>query len=299
MRLYVRLLVMMFCGLPVLADNAEIGALAASPYELAKFVETHANFDWKPLWRALNMKDEELFLPVCDEAFRGVPACSSEIINVADRRQLILVLEHRSSQFAVFLRYRSVGTDVWQFSGAYQPFVKYFPPEHRLTRFGAKPFLVVTGQGNAGTGVSSKIESWMDLTREGLAPVLAFTSEGHYSPLPEGIWRSSGGSVVAMDTEPVERITVAFHIEFEAVISADERLRIGERRDRIVYDRARDGTFKANRQLSTATEEQVADFYEDFEYDDFSDTEFLNFNLKGLSALAKNGDTKSPYSKSS
>jgi len=45
-------------------------------------------------------------------------------------------------------------------------------------------------------------------------------------------------------------------------------------------------------QLSTATEEQVEDFYEDFEFNDFDDAEFLKFNLTGFTALAKGNDSK-------
>ena len=56
------------------------------------------------------------------------------------------------------------------------PLVKYFRPEHRVTRFGGKPFLIVTGQGISGSGISSKIESWIDLTREEFEPVLNFMS---------------------------------------------------------------------------------------------------------------------------
>jgi hypothetical protein len=202
------------------------------------------------------------------------------------------MLEHRSSEFEVFLRYQSVGAGVWQFSGAYAPFVKYFHPEHRVTRFGSKPFLVVTGQGNAGTGVSSKVESWIDLTEKGFAPVFAFTSEGHYRPLPDGIGRSTGGIVASMTTNPTERITVAFHVEFEAVVSADERLRIGERRDRVVYTRTASGQFEPDEALSTATTEELEDFYEDFESDDFEDGELLKFNLKGFTAVATGGETR-------
>jgi hypothetical protein len=161
------------CGLAGSAQADEISTAVASPYRLAKYVETHANFDWDPIWKALGLREQGAFLPRCEEEQEGVAPCSSELISVMDPRQVIVVLEHRDSRFEVILRYQSVGAGVWRFSGAFSPFVKYFHPEHRLTRFGAKPFLIVTGQGQAGTGLSSKVESWIDLTVEGSRPVLA------------------------------------------------------------------------------------------------------------------------------
>jgi len=284
------LLVMLSGGLVCFADVESLSSFAASPYNLAKYVETHSNFDWEPLWRALNV-DAGIFLPRCDGGFQGVPSCSSEIIMV-DPLQLIVILEQRSSMFEVFLRYQGDGPGIWHFSGAYAPFVKYFHPEHRFTRLAAKPFLVVTGQGAAGTGISSKIESWIDLTRGGLDPVLQFTSQAHDEPLPEGIGRSILGFVVSISSDPIERITVAFDIKFEAVEGLDNRYFIGERGDRVVYTRDKSGQFELDEPLSTATSEQVEDFYESFGSDTFDDGEFLEFNLKGLAAIAKGTDSK-------
>jgi hypothetical protein len=286
-------LVVLWCGLTGFADAEEIRAVAASPYDLAKFVETHSNFDWKPLWQALNITDESILLPACEESFKGIPSCSSELITVTDPLQVILILEHRPSGLEVFLRYQSGGAGIWQFSGAYAPFVKYFHPEHRVTRLGTNPFLVVTGQGDAGTGVSSKIESWIDLTREGLKPVLQFTSEAHYQPFLNGIGRSTRGFVSSFSSDPVERITVAFHIKFEALEGPENRYRMGERIDRVVYTRVGSGQFELDQPLSTATGEEVEDFYEDFDSDGFEDEEFLKFNIKGLIAIAKGTDEKS------
>ena len=272
------------------ADAQNLSAVVASPYHLAEFVETHSNFDWKNVWRALKITDQSIFLPACDEDPNGPSSCSTEIVTVVDPRQLILILEHRSSSFQVFLRYQSKGQDKWQFSGAYAPFVKYFRPEHRITRLGPKPFLVITAQGAAGTGVSSKVESWIDLTKPGLEPVLDFTSEADYQPFAEGIARHTSG-VASITSVPVERITVAFHIEFDGV-EGDNLLRVGERTDRVVYTRAKSGQFELDEPLSTATSKQIDEFYQDFDSNDFDNRDFLEFNFKGLMAIANGRDSK-------
>ena len=192
--------------------------------------------------------------------------------------------------FEVFLRYQSVGAGAWRFSGAYAPEVKYFHPEHRLARFGGKPFLIVTEQGQAGTGLSSKVESWIDLTMEGFRPVLAFTAEGDYDPPFNGVGRSVRGFVVSMTTQPVERITVAFDIEFEGF---EDRLPIGGRRDQVVYSRTGRGDFELDQSLSTATAKEVEDFYENVDGHDNDDkAEFLKFHLKGLTGVATGEDNK-------
>jgi hypothetical protein len=120
----------------------------------------------RPLWQALGIKDESVFLPACEEDFKGVPPCSSEVITITEPPQVILLLEHRESSFQVFLRYENVGSSQWRVSGAYAPNVKYFRPEHRILRFGAKPFLVITEQGISGSGVSSKDPSVPTLMRQ-------------------------------------------------------------------------------------------------------------------------------------
>ncbi len=280
-----------FLGLASLARSETISETVASPYRLAKFVETHQDFDWDPIWRAL--KTDQAFLPRCEKVFEGVSPCSSELITVAGNpARIILILEENDSMFQVFLRYDSFGAGAWRFSGAFAPFVKYFRPEHRIRRVCTKPFLVVTSQGTAGTGQSSKIEYWVDLTRVQFKPVLNFTSEGHSLP-PDGIGSEVNSFVVAVATQPVERISVALKVDFEEVQNYRVlRLLVG-REDTVVYVRNGGGRFEIDRTESTATNEEVKRFYD---ADSFTDEEFLKFNIKALSDLAvTKGDARIPW----
>jgi hypothetical protein len=281
------LLLAIALNLIALTHAQDVATAASSPDELSRFVDTHTNFAWEPLWRALNLTEQGIFLPPCEASNRGVPSCSVEIITVVNPPQAIVILEHRSSMFQVFLRYQSIVPGAWKFAGAFAPGVKYFPPEHRVTRFGTKPFLVVSGQGVSGTGVSSKLESWLDLTAEGFAPALRFTSEGHDSPRPEGIGRVTKARVLSMVSKPVERITVAYSIEFEAIEVPDTTFPIGGRQDRVAYTRSKSGNFEIDEAHSTATSDQVESFYENFEETGFDSEDLLKFNFKGLSAIAK------------
>lgn len=165
-----------------------------------------------------------------------------------------------------------------------------------------KGVLVVTGQGVSGSGVSSKVEAWIDLSRERFEPVLLFTSEARSAPLPEGIWRTTSGLVSSITVDSVERITVAYHIVFDAaelpgkpceIRDLAEPCRVGERIDRVVYTRRSNGLFEMDEALSTATQKEVEDFYEDFDRDNFDPEEFLKFNFQGLTGIARGSDGKS------
>jgi hypothetical protein len=131
--------------------------------------------------------------------------------------------------------------------------------------------------------MSSKIESWIDLTREKFKPVLNFMSEGHYLTWP--MERNIHGAVESLTTQPVERVTVAFDIRFHLESKAGENVPICERSDRVVYTRTDGGDFKLEPSLSTATAKDVESFYDNLETK-FSNADFLKFNLKGLIALA-------------
>jgi hypothetical protein len=68
----------MISGWTAFAEPNDLAASAASPYELERYVETHRDFDWEPLRKAVGIKkDESISLPRCEGAFRGIYVCSS------------------------------------------------------------------------------------------------------------------------------------------------------------------------------------------------------------------------------
>ena len=85
--------------------------------------------------------------------------------------QAIVRLRYIPGLFNTYLRFVSGGVGSWRFAGAFAPDVKYFEPRHGLIRFGDKPFLLVTGQGYSGSGLSTELQSWLDLSRSGMEPV--------------------------------------------------------------------------------------------------------------------------------
>ena len=143
--------------------------------------------------------------------------------------------------------------------------MKYFEPRHKIIRFGEKPFLLVTGQGESGSGVSSEYESWIDLTRPDLQPVFGYTKTGQMSGLGRNLGTDVNATLISLETHPSERIEIARSIHFSAVTNEDGNLSLGRRLPvRTVYSRRPDGTFVLDKALSNVPEEEVEDLFESF-----------------------------------
>ena|SRR5579864_1954376 len=85
--------------------------------------------------------------------------------------KVIVILTHEPSNFQAYLRYRRLGANRWKFAGAFSPFVKYFAPEHRIVRLVREAVSRYQRTSNAGSGLSSKVEQWIDLTLDDFQPV--------------------------------------------------------------------------------------------------------------------------------
>ena len=273
------------------ADSAsDLIRAARSPFDIERFIQTDAAFEWEPLWKALQIK-EHIFLPRCEEWGGPMPACTSELIAVTDPPQTILLLHHEPSMFAVFLRFSRESnngrTETWRFAGCYQPNVKYFSPHHRRIVFANKPYLLIVEQGNAGSGLFSKVETWLDLTVPIFEPVFAYTVSGHKSDSPPGVHRSVTGMIVSSHTDPIERIHVRYTIDFSTeehgVIPA-----LGQKTDTAVYARV-DGRFVLDEKLSTTTQKQINALYEDLD-SNISNEDVLRFSFASLREIAVTGN---------
>src|SRR5271157_4992863 len=79
-----------FLPRPVFADDdAELAQAAKSPYDIARFVDTHKTFEWTPLWKALGITDNAARLMRSEEQGE---TCSEDLITVLDPPQVIVLL---------------------------------------------------------------------------------------------------------------------------------------------------------------------------------------------------------------
>jgi hypothetical protein len=273
-------------ALPLAASagvDEELAQAAKSPYDIARFVDTHLTYRWEPLWKALGLENEgDVFIRPCGES-SGRRGCFEELITVLDPFQVILTLRHNLVEQEVYLRFlRTSGPDnpgPWTFGGYYSPLVKYFEPRHRTVRFGTKPFLVVTRQGVSGSGLSSEVEDWMDLTLPKFEPVFSLTTEGHREGSPDRIGLETNGSVVSMESDPVEGFQVVFGARFMY-----EQEWLGYRVDTAVYVRRGDD-FVYDATRSETPKADIDNIY-NLEDDRPSNEDYLRYLLPELKKIA-------------
>lgn len=180
-----------------LAQNApepEIARAAKSPYDLARYIDSHEKIDWPTLWRALGIKPD-LGLSCSSD-------CVTELIVVENPEQAILIVE-AFLQYDVYLRFGKGAAGNWRFGGEYHAWIRgEHPRRHEIYRVGNTRFLRVLRQGPRGSGVDAEVEDWLDLSRTGVQPVFSFTVRGHEDVLGVGISREIDADASA--TSPTE-----------------------------------------------------------------------------------------------
>jgi hypothetical protein len=260
---------------------------ARSPEDVQRFVETHSTFDWGPLWSALKLPAQTTPRPCTAESAWHV--CSSELITILGPAQTIVHIQRSDSGSETYLRYmrqsNTLGPPLWRFAGMFQSSAKYFPTRHRILMFANTPFLAVTGQGVNGTGVSSEVESWMDLRDAAFTPVFSYSSEGQYAALVSGyVSRRFRGTVVALRKDPAESVTVSYHMDFADDQNPNQIFHLGAREDSVVFTRS-GGTFALDATASTVRKTEYDSLYAKFG-DAFSCDQLVHYDFAALNDIA-------------
>ncbi|HEX4232161.1 MAG TPA: hypothetical protein VHZ07_26070 [Bryobacteraceae bacterium] len=175
-------------GLAQDAPDSDLVRAAKSPYALARYIDSHMGFAWEPLWKTLGI-EERIFIQPCGELSGGALGCSTEIIDIQNPDQVILIVQGDMPVYDVYLRFEKGSKGDWDFAGEYGVNIRNHPRRHEITRVRGTPFLRVSRQGVYGSGVDSEIEDWIDLTQPDFNPVFSFTVQGHDSEYASGIGR--------------------------------------------------------------------------------------------------------------
>jgi len=164
--------------------NTQLDELSrtSSPYDLARYIDSHTGFEWESLWRAMGITDPPSMQP-CEPPGNS---CTVHLFTEFQPTQVILVVENWP--FSAYLRFRADGT-AWRYAGAFEAYHKNYPPRHEITRMNDKTFLRISNQGASGSDIDSEVESWLDLSLPGFRPVFGFTVQGRENRFGFGVSR--------------------------------------------------------------------------------------------------------------
>jgi len=267
-------------------SDPELVQAARSPYDIQRFVETHFNFDWGPLAKALNIKDG---IGLDCEGDQERHNCSSELITIMDPPRTVVCLTAlpMNETYLVFIpESQPDGLPQWRFAGHFHQFVRYWELEHRIVTLGKRPYLVMNEQGISGTGVASEIENWRDLTGPDFDPVLSYTTKGHYEGSERSFIRDFEATTISTEEKPVPSITLSYRLDFSGYRNPPlepDLLGLGHRSDKVVYGRTPEGRFTIDTKSSSLTSAGVLALYSD---KGPACEEFLKYALAPLKEIA-------------
>ena len=237
----------LLAGCVLAADDA--ASLAQDPYHLAQFINSHPRVDLTTVRVALRMDDPAVLGQSCEEG-----DCHAEVIEVTGSKpaQVILWNSYKLRKTAFWLRYQREPGAPWGFVSGNRVTGRIFDPERRLVTAFGKQFFVVTGLGLAGAGLSSKVESWFDLSLPRSQAVLAFTSEGNrIGPAPylvHGV--NASASVVQRGASQVIRVEYAASFGTDSNEGRQPALRLADSHATADYVPQPDGRFKPDPRAS-------------------------------------------------
>lgn len=157
----------------------EIVRAAKSPYDLARYINSHDEIDWAPLWQALGV-DVSLGLACAMN-------CAAELIVIDDPAQAILIV-NASLPFDVYLRFAKEAGGAWRVTGKYYANVwDGTPHRHEIVRAGDTLFLLISTHGAHGSDIDEEMEVWIDLSIPSFEPVFSYSVRGHSDALSGGI----------------------------------------------------------------------------------------------------------------
>jgi hypothetical protein len=107
-------------------SSDDLARASKSPYNLARYIDSHLGFRWEPLWTALGVVDKDVNLFPCET--RG--DCTTELITFLDPDQTILHVQDGAA-WDTYLRYVGTPTTGWRFAGSFNPMFRYFPRRPR------------------------------------------------------------------------------------------------------------------------------------------------------------------------
>lgn len=142
---------------------------------------------------------------------------------------------------------------------------------------------MISEQGYAGTGLSTKTQNVFDISRPQFLPVLSYLEEGYEAPYPDGITRDVHGFLANFEKGRRDVIKIHYSVRFSTTQAGHD---LGRKQADAVYARTGTGDFHFQSRLSSATRKEIEKIYEGYDQDGMTDDEFIHYNFANLKRIA-------------
>jgi len=259
------------------------GAQTTTPYDLARFLSSHKETEWKSMWKAWGIPKADI--PGCDSP----GSCTVDLVTLSAPPQAIIVIQSLPSDY--YLRFRNVGPN-WRYAASTSTFNKNFGRRYEIAQIAGTPFLKISSQGANGSNWDSEIESWFDLSSKKFEPVFAFTPQGNEFRTGFGVCRD----IRAFASEGMEG---TIELDIEIRFSLLRKIDLGFARYKAHYERAgNEAEFKRIR-ITPAGGSARPVSKDDFEKlvnieteDGPSESQLVEFAMPRLREIASGPDTE-------
>jgi hypothetical protein len=278
------------------AQQTELAVASKSPFQLARYLESHKIVDWGALRSSLGTRDPlgigdppSLYVP-CGEAPEN--PCSTQVVTVLNPDQEILIIQgNLVRRNDVYLRYLRKTNGEWQFAGERRAWVNEYPRRHEVMRLDGKPFLKISrDRSQAGGALMQEVEDWFDLTQPGFDPVFSFTAQGSCEPFSFAVGHTVRAQAIGRQASGLETIDLILNIHFDGPGLDMAATYVG------VYDRSSGEKKFSLRRACSGLNRSAAIPTEDFEglggvdFDKLSNQRLLFYAFSGLQKIASGSD---------
>jgi len=289
--------------LPHAPTHNQLEPPSLSPYDIGSFINAQPGSDLTNIWQGLGIRklniggnekpdaNESKFLTQCGN-------CQAESfeyeLDGEGGSEVLLRIEDRLKEECRYLVFKWVGEGMneWRLLGHIDhDFGRYRMPQHLVLLSGGRPWLVIQGQGASGSGVALYFDRVFLITRNRLAEVISYNSEGHQSDFE--YTKEFSGHIVSCGIEDgLATAEIEFFVTYFAgdYSKPSHPITLFAKSQKAVLLRRlsnRVATLDVNHSELTHNELDAV-----YNIDSLSNEDFLKYNYQELSRIAQGTDTK-------
>jgi len=274
-----------------------------SPYDIESFINAHPQANLAELWqrigiRGLNFAQGWQGDTTLSQFLASCTNCSAETfgydLDSEPGSEVLLRIEDRLSETCRYLVFKSLGRlGTWRLIGHIDHnFGRYMMPHHLILLSNGRSWLVITQQGQSGTGVALYFDRLFLVEHGALREVMRYTSKGHQSTFTSEPERDFSGRILNCEVRNgVARIEIEFAVTYLREDLSNPSL------DAALFTKKQKALFvgKLGRKRfaldATRSDLSQNELEAVYDVDSLTNESFLKYNLEELSRIAKGTDT--------